>query len=191
MNDIWRLAGAILLVLGVAWPGAAQADVVEVECGSLESIAITGDEQYDEMICQAGQFTGLAQGDYRGPVGGRLEVIIALNRATIAIVRFDASNRRSFMELPSVQEHIDGILPTLEPRNWGEERRYERFTLANVEARIADGSPYLECVGFLSRLRPAIGAPGYREALGGIYCAADTLAPTEAEVASFLDGLKF
>lgn len=191
MNDIWRLAGAILLALSLAWPGAARADVVEVECENLESIAITGDEQYDEMVCQAGKFTGLAQGDFRGPVGGSIEMIVAFNRATIAIVRFDASNRRSFMELPSVREHIDGILPTLEPRNWGEERRYARFTLANVEARIADGAPYLECVGFLSRMRPALGAPGYREALGGIYCAVDTLTPTENEVASFLDGLKF
>lgn len=191
MGDIRHFAGAMLLLLGIAWPASARSEVVEVACDSLKGIAISGGEQYDEMICQAGKFTGLAQGDYRGPVGGRIEVIIAVNRATIAIVRFDASNQRSFMQLPSVREHIDGILPTLEPRNWSEERRYERFALANVEARIADGAPYLECVGFLSRMRPAIGAPGYREALGGIYCAADTLAPTEAEVASFLDGLKF
>src|SRR3546814_19649638 len=67
-----------------AWPGAARADAVEVECENLESIAITGDEQYDEMVCQAGKFTGLAQGDFRGPVGGSIEMIVAFNRATIA-----------------------------------------------------------------------------------------------------------
>lgn len=185
---VMAIAGGLL----VAGPAAgARADVEDVACDSLENLALGGSESYDEKICMAGDLGGLSSGESRRPVGVNVEVIVAYNRATFAIVRFDSTNYRTYMELPSVREHVEGAFVGFEPRNWGEERRYERFTLADVEAKISEDSPHLACVGFLARLRPAGLAPGYREALGGFYCAMDTLTPTSEEVTAFLDSLEF
>ncbi len=190
-----RNSGRVVAIAGVLLlAGQAQdarAEVEDVACDSLEHLALGGTESYDEKICMAGNNGGLSSGESRRPVGVAVEVIIAYNRATFAIARFDSTNYRTYMELPSVREHVEGAFVGFEPRNWGEERRYERFTLADVEARISEDSPYLACVGFLARLRPAGLAPGYREALGGFYCALDTLTPTSEEVAAFRDSLEF
>ena len=95
------------------------------------------------------------------------------------------------MALDSLRDHIESAFSAFAPRNWGEERTHDRFILADVEAKISDESPYLDCVAFLVRMRPVGLAPGYKEALGGFYCAMDTLEPTEEEVTSFLEGLEF
>jgi hypothetical protein len=182
-------AAGLALVAWLAEP--AQAEVEDIACSELEKLSLGGGETYDETMCMAGNLGGLASGESRRPVGVYLELIIAYNRATFAIVRLDSSNNRTYMELDSVQDHVEGIFSGFEPRNWGEERSHDRFVLADVEARIAEDSPYLDCVAFLVRMRPVGLAPGYKEALGGLYCAMDTLQPTEEEVTAFLDGLKF
>jgi hypothetical protein len=191
MNRIWRGVAAIMLAIGGSGVGAAQADVVDVECSRLEKISIDRAAGYDETICMAGQFGGLASGESRRPVGVDMEVIIAFNRATFALVRFVEANSRSFMELPSLREYGEDTLAGFAPRNWGEERRKGRFVLADPEARMSDDSPYLPCVGFLVRMRPIGGGAGYRESLSGLYCAVDMLTPTPDEVTSFLEGLEF
>jgi len=179
------------LLLGAALAQPAKAEVEDVACSELETLALGGGETYDETLCMAGNLGGLASGESRRPVGVYLEVVIAYNRATFAIVRLDSSNNRTYMELESVQDHVEGVFSGFEPRNWGEERTHDRFILADVEAKISEDSPFLDCVAFLVRMRPVGLAPGYKEALGGLYCAMDTLEPTEEEVTSFLDGLKF
>jgi hypothetical protein len=178
-------------VLGAWLAAPAKAEVEDVACSELEQLSLGGGETYDETMCMAGNLGGLASGESRRPVGVHLEVIIAYNRATFAIVRLDSSNNRTYMALDSVQDHVEGVFSGFEPRNWGGERPHGRFVLADVEAKIAEDSPYLDCVAFLVRMRPVGLAPGYKEALAGLYCAIDTLEPTEEEVTAFLEGLKF
>ena len=186
---LWAAGCLALAVLGL--PGAAAAEVIDVDCGSLEHIRIAAPESYDETYCMAGSLSGLVTGESVGVAGGPLELIVAVNRATFVVVRFDGSNHHTFMRLPSVQQHVESAIPVYDPRDWGEERRHERFAIADFRAKVTEGSPHLSCVGFLARLRPAANAPGYREAVSGAYCAMDTLTPTEAEVAAFLDGIEF
>lgn len=187
---VWRAATLALLLMAGALR-EARAEAEEVDCATLERISLADPGGYDVTLCWAGAMSGRATGAYGGNVGSAVEVILALNRATFVLVRFDAADSRTFMQLPSVRAHLEGILAEMEPRSWGEERRHGRFALAPMEAKVTADSPHLNCIGFLSRLRPDGQAPGYREALGGLYCAMDRLVPTESEIAAFLDGLEF
>src|SRR3546814_588875 len=110
---VMAIAG-VLFIAGPA-PGA-RADVEDVACGSLEHLALGGTESYDEKICMAGNLGGLSSGESRRPVGVDVEVIVAYNRATFAIVRFDSTNYRTYMELPSVRDHVEGAFVGFEPR---------------------------------------------------------------------------
>ena len=189
MRSVWCVA--VLLATLVAGPAIAD-EANDVECSKLERIKIAQPESYDEVYCMAASRSGLsAGGETRGPVGGPSEMIVAISRATFAVVRFDGTNHHTYIRLEGVRTHIENAMAWLEPRGWGEERKYERFALIDFEGKVMDDSQYLSCVGFMAGLRPAIGGPGYREALAGAYCAMDTLTPTEAEVTAFIDGLEF
>lgn len=184
----------VLLVLtAMIAGGPSEAAENEVDCSSLQGIAIGNPEGYDAVYCYSVGRSGLSSSssERRMPVGGTTEMIVALNRATFAVVRHDGTNNRTYLRLHDVREALEGSLDAFEPRNWGRETRHDRFSLIELQAKITEGSPYLSCVGFLARLRPVAGGPGYREAIGGLYCAMDTLSPTEAEVRAFLDGLAF
>lgn len=190
MKNAW----CVLLVLAaMIMGGPSEAAADQVDCTSLQGIAISDPEGYDVVYCYSVSRSGLSSstGERRMPVGGTTEMIVALNRATFVMVRYEGTNNRTYLRLDDAREALEGTLGVFEPRNWGPETRYERFSLIDMEAKISDESPYLSCVGFLARLRPVANGPGYREAVGGLYCAADTLTPTAAEVRAFLDGLEF
>lgn len=191
MRVMWGAAALAAALCAAGIPSAARAEVEDVDCASLAKIAIGHPDSYDTVYCMAGQMHGRSSGPYDGNVGGSLEVIIAVSRATFAMVRFDGTDQRSFLQASSLREHIGAIMNTMQPRNWGEERRHDRFLLSDVQAQVMDDSPFLDCVAFLNWMRPVGGGPGYREAVSGLYCAMDRLKPTEAEVAEFLDGLEF
>lgn len=191
MRAMWGAAAVLAALLLVGGRPEARAESGEVDCGTLKEIAIGNPESYDSIVCIADQFHGRSAGAYDGNVSGRVEVIVAYNRASFGLIQFVSTDRRSFIQAQPLREYIDGSMSSLGPRNWGAERRHARFAVADVQAKVTDDSPYLDCVAFVSWMRPAGGGPGYKEAVSGLYCAMDLLKPTEAEVAEFLDGLEF
>ena len=104
MRNSWRVVviAGVLFIGGAA--SGARAEVEDVACGSLEHLALGGTESYDETICMAGDIGDLSSGESRRPVGVDVEVIIAYNRATFAIARFDSTNYRTFQETPALVE---------------------------------------------------------------------------------------
>lgn len=191
MKSRWRvLILAVVFVVALA-PGRGRADVADVDCGALPRIGVAELDRYDERFCMAGSQGGLSTGESRRPVGGDIELLVAYNRATFVAVQLFTTNFRTYLELDDVSEYVGGVFSGWEPRNWGAERRHDRFVLVDMEARLSEGAPYLPCVAFLARMKPIGQAPGYRESLTGMYCAMDRLTPTEDEVAAFLAGLRY
>lgn len=180
------LAATTLVAFAGSRPSLAQ-DSAEVDCASLENIKIANLAQYDFSTCATQSHQGRAT---EGPVASSHEMLIAVNRSTFVAVRYLEANRYTYFDIDSVADFVPDVLD-MPMRNWGDESKYGRFTVAPVEVKITDDSPYLECFAYMSRWGPVALAPGYRYGLGGLYCAVDTLTPTERELEEFLDGVEF
>jgi len=191
MTVWWRirlacLAATMLAAFAAARPALAQ-DSAEVDCASLDNIKIANLAQYDFNTCAQQSHQGRAT---EGPVASNHEMLIAVNRSTFVAVRYLEANRYTYFDIDDVADFVPNIFD-MPMRNWGGELHYGRFTVAPVEVKIADDSPYLNCFAYMSRWGPVALAPGYRFGLGGLYCAVDTLTPTEREFQEFLDGMEF
>lgn len=192
MKRVWwkpvleSLAAAMFVALGAS--GLARAEEFpEVDCASLENIKIAGLAQYDFTSCAAEDHHGRAT---EGPVSSSHEMLIAVNRATFVALRYLEANRYTYFDIDSVADFVPNVLE-MPMRNWGDQRQHGRFIVAPVEVKISDDSPYLSCFGYVSRWGAVALAPGYKFGLGGLYCALDTLTPTDREFEEFLDGVEF
>jgi hypothetical protein len=185
MRRVLRVAVALTgLALGAS---GAMAETEDVDCGMLENLAIANLDQYDFASCAMGGNHDRASDGY---VASTYEVMIAANRATFVALRYEAAGRYTFFHTGRVADFIPGMLD-MPMRNWGSERKHERFALAPVEIKISDDSPYLSCYGYVRRWGVVGLAPGHKFILAGVYCAMDTLEPTDGEIEEFLDGVAF
>ena len=185
MNRIWSATSAALLACLAAAPATAEEDD-EIDCARLKTVTVQNLDRYDYTFCAAHENAGRASGAYGGNVSSSDEVMVAINRATFIAMRTLTAGRYTFFAIDDYREFIGSILPSIPTRNWGDERREGRFVLIPVEAKVADDSPYLSCFAFVVKGAPDALGPGYKAALGGLYCAADELVPTDDEVAEFL-----
>jgi len=192
MKRVWwgpvsaSLAVAMLVALGASSLARAE-EFPEVDCASLVNIRIADLGQYDFTSCAAEDHQGRAT---EGPVSSSHEMLIAVNRATFVAMRYLQANRYTYFDIDGVADFVPNVLD-MPMRNWGGQREHGRFIVAPVEAKISDDSPYLSCFGYVSRWGPVARAPGYKYGLGGLYCALDTLTPTDREFEEFLDGVAF
>lgn len=106
MRRVWWWTVAVL-AMAVAGVNQAKAED-EVDCSTLEYIQIGSPESYDEVFCYAVTRSGLAAtgSERRIPVGGDTDLIVAFNRATFALVRFDGTNNRTYLPLESVEQTV-------------------------------------------------------------------------------------
>lgn len=177
---------AAIATLSFAATGAAVAEPGDVDCASLDRLGIADLDQYDFTSCVSGDDQSRAIDGY---VTSEYEVLVAGNRATFVILRYEEAGRYTYFRTGTVASSITGLLD-MPMRNWGDERKHGSFALAPVEIKISDESPYLSCYGYVRRWGVVGLAPGHRFILLGIYCAMDTLTPTDGEIEEFLDGVK-